>query len=40
MINLQNIDKNLCVICGEPTIAVKMTCSEGCHEKFVEFCEE
>ena len=40
MINLQNIDKNLCMICDKHTIKGRMTCSADCHEKFVEFCEE
>ena len=39
IVNLQNADKNLCVICDKPTIANKMTCSDNCHEKFIEFCE-
>lgn len=38
-VNFENIDKNLCVICDKPG-TFKMTCSEGCHEEFVEFCEE
>jgi hypothetical protein len=37
-VNFENADKNLCVICDEPTITGKMTCCGGCHEKFVEFC--
>lgn len=39
-INFENADKNLCVICDKSTIAGKMTCSDTCHEKFIEFCEE
>ena len=38
-VNFENADKNLCVICDTPTITGKMTCSDLCHEKFIEFCE-
>lgn len=39
-VNFVNVDKNLCIICDKPTITNKMTCSDDCHEMFVEFCEE
>lgn len=39
VVNFENADKNLCVICDKHTITGKMTCSDDCHEKFVEFCE-
>lgn len=39
VVNFENADKNLCVICDKPTITCKITCSDDCHEKFVEFCE-
>ena len=38
-INFENANKNLCVICGKYTITGKMTCSNDCHKKFIEFCE-
>ena len=39
-INFENSDKGLCIICDRPTIIGRMTCSDSCHEKFIEFCEE
>lgn len=38
-VNFENANKNLCVICDKPVITGKMTCSDPCHEKFIEFCE-
>jgi len=39
VVNFENADKNLCVICDEPTITGRITCDYHCHEKFVQFCE-
>ena len=41
IVNFENVDKNLCVICSEPTVTnkLKLTCGDNCHDKFVEFCE-
>jgi len=39
IVNFENVNNNLCVICDKPTIIGKMTCCDICHEKFVEFCE-
>jgi hypothetical protein len=38
IVNFENTDKNLCVICDKP-ITGRMTCGYNCHEKFVQFCE-
>lgn len=36
----ENKDKDLCVMCEEPVIKDRMTCSKKCHEEFIEFCEK
>ena len=38
-VNLENADKNICVICDKPTITGRMTCSDSCHKRFIKFCE-
>lgn len=36
-----NASKNLCIVCDMPiTITGRMTCSEKCHEEFIEFGEK
>lgn len=33
----ENTSKGLCVMCGEPVIKSRMTCSQKCHDEFVKF---
>lgn len=35
-----NINKGLCVMCGEPVIDGRITCSKKCHDEFVKFGEK
>lgn len=35
-----NINKGLCVICGEPVINGRITCSKKCHDEFIKFGEK
>lgn len=36
----ENVDKGLCVMCGERAIKGKITCREECHEEFIKSCED
>jgi len=36
----ENASKGLCVMCGEPVVKGRMTCSKKCHEEFIIFGEK
>lgn len=40
VLNFENVNKNLCVICDKHTITGKMTCSDYCHEEFIKYSED